>query len=403
MWTTAAYIGVFLEGILSFFSPCVLPLLPVYIGLLAGGAEAPLWLSRAQIRRRTFINTLFFIIGISVIFFLLGFSFSAIGKLFADHSLLFMRMGGLFIIFFGLFQWGIFDVSFLMRERRFHPQAHTKSIGPLKAFLLGLAFSFGWTPCVGPALSSVLILAATSQNALTSALLIGLYSLGFLTPFLLLAFFAEKVLHIFTKHPSWLSRVGKISGTILIILGLVVFFGFAGISGSLSPAPDKEASAPAASSAKDDAQKDHPMAPDFTLQGADGKTYRLSDFRGKVVMLNFWATWCPPCRAELPDMEALHQSLNANEMVILSLTLPGGREEEPAGIRRFVEEKGYHFPILFDMDGKVFEAYQIQAFPTSYFIDREGRIFGMAQGALNKKLMEKSFQDAAQYKDKDDA
>lgn len=381
MWTFAAYVGVFLEGVLSFLSPCVLPLLPVYLSLLAGDGGSG--------KRRRYLNTLAFVLGISLVFFLLGFSFTALGKLFAAHQLLFMRLGGIVIVFLGLFQLGLFDWRFLMRERRIAPRFHGP-IGPGRAFLLGLAFSFGWTPCVGPALSSVLILAATSQKALVGGLLIGLYSLGFLLPFLLLTLFAGRLFDALRQRGPWLERAGKISGGILVLLGLLVFFGFAGLAGPLSPAAD--AGAPSeASSSESEARL---PAPDFTLQDASGKRYTLSDFKGRVVLLNFWATWCPPCRAELPDMDKVARSLDPDEAVLLTITLPGGREKDPSGIEAFVREKDYELPVLFDMDGAVFEAYQIRAFPTTYVIDAEGRLYGVAQGALNERLIQKAIRDA---------
>ena len=125
------------------------------------------------------------------------------------------------------------------------------------------------------------------------------------------------------------------------------------------------------------------MAPDFELTTLEGETAKLSDYRGQIVFINFWATWCPPCRAEMPDMEKLYQDMDL-EILAINLT-ESERDEE--GVAAFVKDFGLTFPIPMDVNSEVADAYQVQAYPTSYMIDSSGRIQFVARGAMNYEHM----------------
>lgn len=131
------------------------------------------------------------------------------------------------------------------------------------------------------------------------------------------------------------------------------------------------------------------LAPDFELETLDGETVKLSDFRGQRVMLNFWATWCPPCRAEMPDMQRFHED---KDVVILAVNLTGTPDESIGKIRDFIEEFGITFRILLDTETAIANLYQIQPIPTNYLIDSEGIIHNKAFGALNYDIMVQEFE-----------
>lgn len=175
----------------------MLPLIPLYIGYLAGGTAAvqPDGTIRYP-RRRVLVNTLFFVLGISFAFFLLGMGFTALGRFFSGNRTLFTRCSGVLILVFGLYQLGIFGRSSAMdSEHRFHLPLNRLAMNPLTALLLGFTFSFAWTPCVGPALSGVLLMASSAPER--GFLLIGVYTLGFVIPFLLVGLFTGTVLDLF--------------------------------------------------------------------------------------------------------------------------------------------------------------------------------------------------------------
>ena len=224
--TNISILLVFMEGFLSFFSPCVLPLIPVYISYLAGnGRKINNDGTIVYERKKVFFNTLFFVLGISSVFFLLGLSFSALGFFFNKNSDLFSKIGGIIIIIMGLVQLNVIKLNFLKMEKRIHLNIDTVKMNPLLAYIMGFTFSFAWTPCVGPALSSVLILASNSGNAFTGSLLVLIYTLGFVIPFIILGMFTTETLNFFKEKRNLVKYTIKIGGIILIIIGIMTLTG----------------------------------------------------------------------------------------------------------------------------------------------------------------------------------
>lgn len=220
-------VTVFVQGLLSFFSPCVLPLLPVYIGYLSGGTAV--WNEDGSVacdRKKVLVNTVFFVLGISFAFFLLGLGMSLVGVFLRQHQTLFAAVGGGIVILFGLYQLGIFGTSrFLSRERRLHLRLDKAAVSPLTALLMGFSFSFAWTPCVGPALSTVLLMAASASSAAGGFLLVGVYTLGFALPFLAVGVFAASLLALFRRHSGILRYTVKIGGVVMILMGILMITG----------------------------------------------------------------------------------------------------------------------------------------------------------------------------------
>ena len=191
--------AVFIQGLLSFFSPCVLPLIPLYIGYLSGGTARRGEDGKVHYKQsRVMLHTVFFVIGVSFAFFVLGLGVSAAGMFFKSNQLLFARIGGVVVILFGLYQMGIFGTSAALgKERRLPFRMDKLAMSPVTALLMGFTFSFAWTPCVGPALASVLIMAASASTRGAGMGLIGIYTLGFVLPFLAVGFFTTSLLEFF--------------------------------------------------------------------------------------------------------------------------------------------------------------------------------------------------------------
>ncbi|NDL68327.1 cytochrome c biogenesis protein CcdA [Anaerotalea alkaliphila] len=399
---------VFTGGLLSFFSPCVVPLIPIYMGYLAGNAKVVDGEGRISYNRgKVFLYTFLFVLGISFAFFLLGFSFSALGSFFSRNRTVFSRVGGILIILLGLVQMGFLEFKFLERERKFKLPFDPSRMSPLVAVVMGFTFSFAWTPCVGPALTSVLILASSAQTAGLGNLLVLVYTLGFVIPFLVLGIFTTQVLNFLKAKQQVLRFAVKASGVLLVAIGIMTFTGlFNNITSYMntlgeapSGAPTREAPEPEAG--PDAAAPDGPDAPasipafDFTLQDQYGTTHTLSDYKGKVVFLNFWATWCPPCKAEMPHIQSLYEEYGSNGGDVVFLGVgnpktdrnPGGSDGSVEDITRFLEGNGYTFPTVFDETGEVLGAYQISAFPTTFMIDAEGNVYGYVSGQLTKEMM----------------
>ncbi|BBA50437.1 cytochrome C biogenesis protein [Fusobacterium varium] len=390
------FILVFLGGIFSFFSPCIIPLLPVYMSYLSGNTAVTD--ENGNIfynQKKVFFHTIFFILGISAAFFILGLSFSKLGGFFNSNRVLFTRISGILILLLGLFQIGLLKNNFMEREHRIG--FDSKKINPLIAFIIGFTFSFAWTPCIGPVLSTVLIMASGAKTSFLGNMLILVYSLGFIIPFLLLGIFTTKVLNFLKTKKSFLKYSIKISGAILIIIGIMTLSGFnLNILASGQQIQNTDYAAKNEESAKP-AQEEKLPAYDFQLKDQYGNLHKLSDYKGKVVFLNFWATWCPPCREEMPHIEEIYKEYgyNKNDVVILGAASPATTEnpspqdESEEKIKAFLIKNNYTFPVVFDVKGEIFRNYYINAFPTTFMIDKDGNIMGYVAGGLSKENMKK--------------
>ncbi len=402
---------VFLQGLLSFFSPCVLPLIPLYISYLSGGTQTVGKDGKIYFKRgKVMMNTLCFVIGISFAFFLLGLGVSALGTFFKSNQLLFARIGGVLVALFGLYQLGVLGTSRILgQERRLPFKLDVLAMSPITALIMGFTFSFAWTPCVGPALTSVLIMAASASTKLWGFLLIGVYTIGFVLPFLAVGLFTTKLLEFFKTHIKVVRYTAKIGGALMVFMGILMFTGkMNAVTGYLSsgaPAVEeeqKEEKIEEAENQDEKADTDEPKkenetesgltpAIDFTLTDQYGNTHKLSDYKGKTVFLNFWATWCSPCRAEMPDIQKLYESAETegdDALIVLGVAAPNlGNEKSEEEIKAFLEENGYTYPVLMDTTGEVFMSYGVNAFPTTFMITREGEVFGYASGQLNEETM----------------
>lgn len=403
---------VFLQGLFSFFSPCVLPLVPLYVSYLAGGAKTEPDGTLSYPRGRVMINTFCFVLGVSFAFFSLGLGFSALGRFFSGNRMLFARISGILMIFLGIYQTGFLGKSQkLEQEKRFHLRLDKLPMNPFVAWLLGFTFSFAWTPCVGPALASVLLMVSTAASPASGYLLIGVYTLGFVIPFLLVGLFTSRVLEFFKRHGKVMAYSVKIGAVLMILLGVMTLTGFMnGITGYLSSftgsstsqtqQQEKEEEAGNAAEEEkenqDSAARELPAAPDFTLTDQNGVRHTLSDYKGKVVLLNFWATWCGPCKMEMPDLQAVYEDYGKNQedVVILGVanpktpSRPQNSDVTTEEVAAFLQEGGYTYPTAMDETGQVFLQYGVSAFPTTFMITPEGKVYGYATGTLTRSTME---------------
>lgn len=407
---------VFIEGIVSFFSPCIQPILPIYLSILSNSSVENLKEGKTSfIGSSLFKNTIFFALGISTTFFILGSSVKVLSMFFNENKDLIMFIGGIIIIIMGLFYMGIIKSSILNREKRFNVKF--KEMKAITAFILGFTFSFGWTPCIGPILASVLVMVSSSSNHLSANLLIAVYTIGFILPFIITAMFYSKLFKTIDKIKSNMEIIKKIGGIILIVSGILMMVnGFGSISKHFNTSQnskieskqeenkrenstDKEENSDGNDSQKDSNNdnndkgsndEDRIKSIDFTLTDQYGKTHKLSDYEGKVVFLNFWATWCPPCKEEMPYIEQLYKDYNKNndDVVILGVASPNlGREGSREHVVNFLKEQGYTFPVVLDEDGALAYQYGINAFPTTFIIDKEGYVTQYIPGAMDKATM----------------
>lgn len=233
-WITAML--VFLEGVLAFISPCILPLLPVYVLYLSGEVSAnPLPAVPASAdgvsvakpkNKRLITNTLFFILGFTIVFLMLGATSTAIGQVLAEHRQFLERMAGAVIILLGIHMTGWIRIPFLQSDHRIRLKKNTG--GVFTSLLMGIAFSFGWTPCLGPFLGSALLLSSQSDTLFQGMALLFIFSMGLAVPFLLTSLLFNQLTAVFAWFRIHAKGIGIISGLLLIVLGLLMLFGWYG-------------------------------------------------------------------------------------------------------------------------------------------------------------------------------
>ena len=206
----------FTAGLLSFLSPCVLPLIPSYVTFVTG-----LSLEDVQRSRKTaLVHALLFVAGFSLIFLALGATATAVGRLLLVHRQWISRVGGVLVVLLGLYLLGAFNMRFLARERRFH--ISDKPLGYLGTLLVGVAFGAGWSPCIGPILGGILTYTATQAELQRGLVLLGAYSLGLAIPFVIAAVAVERFIAVFQRYRSRLIWVDRIAGVLLIVVGVLM-------------------------------------------------------------------------------------------------------------------------------------------------------------------------------------
>jgi cytochrome c-type biogenesis protein len=215
--------GALVAGFLSFLSPCVLPLIPSYITYITGLSFSDLQAEHPshKVRQQTMLHSLSFIAGFTCIFVLLGASATYVGSFLQSHMTLLQRVGGALIFIFGLHVTGIFDIGLLMGEKRL--TLHRKPAGFLGSFLVGVAFSAGWTPCIGPILATILMVAATENTIYRGISLLLAYSMGLAIPFFLSSLALHQFLVLFARFKKYIRLMEIVTGVFLMAVGILIF------------------------------------------------------------------------------------------------------------------------------------------------------------------------------------
>src|SRR5438876_1723955 len=377
----------FLAGLASFLSPCVLPLVPGYISLMSGVSIDRLKEggSEGNARRAVILNSLAFNAGLSAIFLTLGATAGLLGSSITSNPWV-RGIGGVIIILFGLQLIGLLKISTLYKDTRFF--SNEKPRGPLGSFTLGIAFAAGWTPCIGPILGMILGLAATSGGWRSGLMLSAFYSIGLAVPFLLTGLGLNQFLAFYGKFRRHLHKVEVVSGVVLIIVGLLVMSGKSTLLASSTLAawlPNAEGwikvkSTTPAAPANDLTKNNFEPAPEVQFQTLAGQPFTLGQLRGHVVLLNFWATWCIPCREEIPVLNTMQHDLEARGLKIVGASL----EDTAEGVEAYQKEvRRFEYQVVVggsDAQTKFGKT----VLPTTYLIDREGRMRQRVIGARDR-------------------
>lgn len=228
------FLSALIGGLLTFLAPCTLPLIPAYIAFISGSSTKSE--SGLIARKILLFNALFFVLGFSVIFILFGLASGSLGKFLVLNRALLSQVGGVIVIVLGLSLLGVFPT---MKGFAFRLPSFVTAGGPFGGFSLGVLFALGWTPCLGPILGTILVLAGTSGTSMSGALLLGVYSLGLAIPFILVAMLYGSTFFYVSKLQRYLPMISKVGACFIILIGILLVFGKMGVlnawSGQVSP------------------------------------------------------------------------------------------------------------------------------------------------------------------------
>ena len=219
---TITFPAAFIAGLLSFLSPCVLPLIPAYFSFITGLSVDEMTADNRQIRQKVILSTLAYVAGFSFIFILFGASASFLGGLASQYSWVIRYLGGGIILIFGLHLLGVINIKGFQFEKRFHVKE--KPFHLLGTFVIGMAFGAGWSPCIGPLLGSILVVAGSQDTVAKGIWLLAVYSAGLALPFILISIFINSMLTFMKKAKRVMGIINKVSGLLLIGIGLLLIF-----------------------------------------------------------------------------------------------------------------------------------------------------------------------------------
>ncbi len=383
--------GLFLEGLLSFFTPCVLPLVPLYIGYLTSGIKS----DDPHHRRDTFIRTVFFVLGISVVFLAAGLGSSALQVFFRNYTIQFQLFGGFLLIVLGLMAVGVIRIPFLEKEYRI-PGFKQGNMGFVQAFLMGFFFSFAWSPCIGPLLASAILAASSAPSQLVGIGYLAAYACGFIIPFLVIGLFTDAALEWLKKHSGIVKYTGIIGGLVVAGMGAYMLveanmeirrlqIGSTSEVQSAETAAAETAVPEGTAYPGTDSRELDAVAYDFTLKDAEGTEHKLSDYIGKPALICFYGTWCHYCNEELPSLQKIHDD---GRVEVILIAAPGANGEgDIEYVEQFMKDGGYSMKVLYDMDGAVSVMYGISGYPTTFALQKDGNFLGYSPGYMPEDVL----------------
>lgn len=390
-------LGTFLEGLLSFLSPCVLPMVPLYMAYLSGDSKQVDENGNIKYNQKeVFIKTVFFVLGVFIVFSLLAISIQEIKQYVIEYKDIIAILGSVVIFAFGLHELGVIEISFLNKEISLKDKLKSGKMSYLKAFLFGFFFAFSWTPCIGPMLSSALLLAVSQDGGVVYLIA---YALGLTIPFLVTGIATSTILNILSKYKKFVGVIMKISGVILICFSIYMFSSSAqNIKNDkkvITQEPVQDTAQEQAIEEKNAQEENNKTTnsteniiymPDIDFYDHNGNTINFKDYKDKYVVVSYSATWCQYCTQEIPAYYSF--SKNHPEVVCLYAMSPEANGEDESSIGQYAVNNGVELPIIVDSDNILASYFQVSSFPTTCVIGPDNSMIGMVAGALDESLFE---------------
>jgi cytochrome c-type biogenesis protein len=386
----------FLAGLLSFASTCVLPLVPAYVAYM-GAATAG---SATTLRQQVTVlgNAALFVAGFATAFVALGASFGLIGADLKAYRPLLLQIAGAALVLIGIGLLVLGRIPGLMGERRFDV-AHRLPRAPWASYVIGLAFAIGWTPCVGPILAAILLRAGSSGTAAQGALLLAVYSAGLGLPFLVAAGLSGVLSRLLARVRGAYAVLNAVAAVFLIGMGLLIFSNRLTIFNDFFPVVavttpfDSHFDTSNPTPAPHGPVQAGKPAPNFTVTDVDGHQVSLSQLKGKPILISFWATWCVPCRDELPLIRDEYLAHRADGFSVIAVNFG---DESAATVRKFWSSLNLQPAPFLDPDGSVANAYGVAlsntGLPVSVLIARDGIISSYEPFPLTRDFLDPALQ-----------
>jgi cytochrome c-type biogenesis protein len=386
----------FVAGLLSFASTCVLPLVPAYVaymGAAAVGSETTVG-QQLQVLGKAAL----FVAGFATAFVALGASFGLIGADLTAYRPLLLEIAGAALVVIGIALLTIGRIPGLMGEKRLDI-AHRLPRTPWAAYVIGLAFAIGWTPCVGPILAAILLRAGSSGTAAQGALLLAVYSAGLGIPFLIAAGLSGMLSRLLFRVRGAYGVLNAVAAIFLIGMGVLIFSNRLTVFNDFFPVvsvtqpfdPNLETNNPTPAP-HGPVQVGKP-APEFTLKDVDGYTVALSALKGKPVLISFWATWCLPCRDELPLIRDAYLAHRAEGLTVVAIDFG---DESAATVRTFWKSMNLQPVAVLDPSGAAAHAYGValssSGLPVSVLVARDGVVSSYEPFPLTKDYLDPALQ-----------
>lgn len=391
----------FTGGLLSFFSPCVLPLIPVYLSFVSGLTFEQM--TEQTDRKKTFFtvffNTLLFVLGFSCVFVLLGVGASSIGLFLQTYQRQVSLAAGLVILVLALHFIGVLRIKYFYYEKRM--QVKERRFGPISSFLLGFAFAFGWTPCIGPILASILLLASQQSSMMAGVGLLAVYSAGLAIPFLATAIFLNTFLGFFSKMNKHFETIELVIGGVLLIAATWLIFSqftyifpawyaMAAVAAVMfvviifaKKLPKTAFNAIIIAMvfgltlgggglyffSLPPAQSDDLNAHLIAFDDFAGNPKYLKEFEGKPILLNFFASWCSPCKKEIPELIKINSEKAQGNFYIVGINC----DEDIEDGKKIISELGIPYPVFHGKISDVQTLGERTALPTNMILNAEGK------------------------------
>ena len=368
----------FLAGLLSFASTCVLPLVPAYVTYMGASAAGSPTTTRQQ--AKVLGNAGLFVAGFTTAFVALGASFGLIGADLRAYRPLLLEIAGAALVLIGiaLLFWG--RIPGLMGEKRLDI-AHRLPRAPWASYVIGLAFAIGWTPCVGPILAAILLRAGAQGTAAQGALLLALYSAGLGLPFLIAAGLSGILTRVLARVRGAYAVLNGVAAVFLIGMGVLIFSNRLTLFNDYFPVMtvttpfDSHFQTNNPTAAPHGSVQVGKPAPNFTLTDLNGNSVSMSELRGKPVLVSFWATWCVPCREELPLIRDEYLAHRNEGLAVVAIDFG---DESAATVRTFWKSMNLQPAPVLDPDGKASDAYGVAlsstGVPVSVLVAKDGTV-----------------------------